>query len=106
MNPPPSRNRRPAPATPVRLERPDASVSALLCGLRAQLRSQYLAEHGRALNARWVDLALLEAEALAAASPFPLLVLPELAREKVATALRWTRRQAVIRQRGAIAFGA
>ena len=56
---------------------------------------------------RAVEAALNEAEALAWQTPFPHLVYPVLAEEKVATAERWAGRQRMIRrQTQRIAFAA
>jgi len=46
-----------------------------------------------------------EAAALAWTTPFPLLVLPELLREKAETARRYTRKQAALLKRNTPAMG-
>ncbi len=85
---------------------PDVSINALMAGLRAQIRERLLSRHGRELSARWVDHALLEAEALAFQNPFPILVFPELAEEKTAAIVRWLHHQQSVRERSVISFAA
>jgi hypothetical protein len=48
--------------------------------------------------------AVREAEALAALTPYPELMLPELAREKIEAASAWHRRQQRIFERTSVAF--
>ena len=86
--------------------RSDPSLNALLAGLRGQLRAAFLAEYGRELSAPWVNHALREAEALAFLTPFPALVLPALAQEKISEILQWLHRQRLVRERNVIFFAA
>jgi len=53
-----------------------------------------------------LHLALNEAEALAGETGFPLLVFPELAREKAESVAAWGRRQQAVRQTPVLALAA
>ena len=61
--------------------------------LKAHLTSQLTAEAAGMLSAHTVQLAVNEADSLAATTQFPALFLPALAEEKVRTALAWQARQ-------------
>ena len=61
--------------------------------LKATLTSQLTAEAGGLLSNHTVQLAVNEADSLAATTQFPALFLPELAEEKVRNALAWQARQ-------------
>lgn len=65
-----------------------------------QLRERVEAEFARLRDARGhlVKLALNEAEALALQTPFPHLVFPTLAQEKVSAVAVWHHRQAALRR--------
>jgi hypothetical protein len=65
-----------------------------LSKLRKRLFEASLPEIGGPANLRLFRLAAGEAEALAALTPFPLLVLPELLHEKLAATDRYVTRQA------------
>jgi hypothetical protein len=69
-----------------------------LSDLKERVSDQLFAEFGGALHAKLIQQAVLEAESLAATTPFPTLFLPALAEEKVRTAAVWSRRQAAIRE--------
>lgn len=56
-----------------------------------------LAKEFSALNARLIGQVVNEADSLAATTPFPALLLPVLAEEKVRTASAWAARQQTIR---------
>jgi len=64
-----------------------------LNALKAKLTSQLTAEAAGLLSAHTVQLAVNEADSLAATTQFPALFLPELAEEKVRNALAWQARQ-------------
>ena len=61
--------------------------------LKARLTAQLTDEASGMLSPRTVQLAVNEADSLAATTPFPALFLPALAEEKVRTALAWQARQ-------------
>ena len=65
-----------------------------LSKLRKRLFEASLPEVGGPAHLRLFRLAAGEAKALASLTPFPLLVLPELLREKLAAANRYVARQA------------
>lgn len=73
--------------------------------LKAQLTSQFTAEVAGLLSPHAVQLAVNEADSLAATTQFPALFLPELAEEKVRNALAWQARQWAI-QGQTLAFAA
>jgi len=76
-----------------------------LSELKAQLTSQFTAEAAGLLSPHAVELAVNEADSLAATTQFPALFLPELAEEKVRNALAWQARQWAI-QGQTLAFAA
>jgi len=61
--------------------------------LKARLIAQLTADASGMLSPRTVQLAVNEADSLAATTQFPALFLPALAEEKVRTALAWQARQ-------------
>jgi hypothetical protein len=67
--------------------------------LKDRLLQDLLARAEKAEHYAPLRRATSEAAALAWATPFPLLVLPELVREKAEEARRYTTRQAALRQR-------
>jgi len=76
-----------------------------LNALKAKLTSQLTAEAAGLLSPRAVQLAVNEADSLAATTQFPALFLPELAEEKVRNALAWQVRQWAV-QGQTLAFAA
>ena len=64
-----------------------------------QLINKLTAETQDSVPRRLVQQAVNEAEALAWSTPYPLLFLPELAREKILSAQQWSRRQEEIYRR-------
>jgi len=67
--------------------------------LTEQLIQKLIADVQGLLPENMVRQAVIEAEALAWSTPFPLLFLPVLAEEKVLTARRWVRQQTEILER-------
>jgi|SRR4051812_5444226 hypothetical protein len=65
--------------------------------VKEKISRQLMAEYGARLNPAIIRQAVLEADSLAATTPFPTLFLPTLAEEKVRSASAWNRRQAAIR---------
>jgi hypothetical protein len=102
------RNRiHPYPAT-VPVKRPSEAGRAAGTTALGALGGRLLRELGWNLPAGTppglVARAVREAEALAALTPYPQLLLPELAREKVGAASAWHRRQQRILERTSVAF--
>jgi hypothetical protein len=88
-----------APAQPARAARA-LSLGALGGRLRRDLGWNLAASLPPQLVAR----AIRDAEAIASLTPYPQLVLPELAREMVEAASAWHRRQQRIFERTSVAF--
>ncbi len=85
--------------TPVVLTR--AERDARLAALKERLAQQYAAAPEHAALRSGIERALNDAASLAWATPFPLLVLPTLADEKVSAIRRQAGRQAEIFRRSA-----
>lgn len=75
--------------------------SRLLANLRRSFLGAKWAKSEDSFYRELVRFAVMEAEALAWASPFPLLLFPELASEKAATAERYYARQSRVWNRSA-----
>ena len=71
-----------------------AKLTKLKCRLAADLAHRF-----NNLNGQLLWQAVNEADALAATTPFPALVLPALAEEKVRHASLWAARQRLVRER-------
>ena len=72
--------------------------------LKTKLLEQFRHEFAFRSNEMLFQRAVGEAEALAWLTPFPHLVLPELAREKIRHAQNWAVRQQAIREGRGLAF--
>lgn len=85
-------------------EEPESSLPDLR-PVKERLLAEYAPRFAGARHA--LRLALNEAEALSAQTPFPHLVFPLLAREKAEALAAWRRRQGALRRRPrAMAFAA
>ena len=73
------------------------ACSQKLADLKNRLASDLANQFGT-LNARLVRQVVNEADSLAATTPFPALLLPVLAEEKVRNASYWAARQQLIRE--------
>ena len=73
-----------------------AECSELLNELKERIAADLAEEFAGALDARLVRQILNEADSLAATTPFPALLFPALAEEKVASA--WAARQQMTRE--------
>ena len=73
-----------------------AECSQKLADLRDRVAVQ-LANEFSSLNSRLINQVVNEADSLAATTPFPALLLPVLAEEKVRNASAWAARQRTIR---------
>ncbi len=71
---------------------------AAVNGMGKRMLAEIAGEYKSALPGQWLDRAFAEAEAVAWTTPYPLLFLPELAREKVQNVRRWAERQQQILQ--------
>jgi hypothetical protein len=96
-------NQRYQTKIPNRGQRP-RSVSARAC-VRAvashrakEVLAELAGEYKAALPGLWLERAFADAEAVAWSTPYPLLFLPELAREKIDHVRHWTERQQQILQ--------
>lgn len=78
-----------------------ACAKAVTGRLGKQLLAELAGEYKASLPGLWLERAFADAEAVAWSTPYPLLFLPELAREKVQDVRRWTERQQQILQAGA-----
>ena len=74
-------------------------VAASFNQLAERLMQKLVADVRGLVSESMVKQAVAEAEALACATPFPLLFLPVLAEEKVMTARQWARQQTEILER-------
>lgn len=83
-----------------------AQENVALGQLEQQLKQDFLREAGLLLPLARIEHALREAAAHANTTPQPLLWFPELAREKLAEARAWARRQQQIRVRSLVSFSA
>ena len=96
------RNHFKAKAAAARGNRSPGTVARACRAAVARLGRQFLAElageYKSSLPGQWLEGALAEAEAVAWSTPFPLLFLPELAREKAHNARQWAERQQEILQ--------
>lgn len=75
-----------------------AECSELLSELKERIAADLAEEFAGLLNARLVRQFVNEADSLAATTPFPALLLPALAEEKVRNASAWVARQQMIRE--------
>jgi len=73
-----------------------AECSGKLVQLRDQVAAELINEFARVLSPRLVRQVVNEANSLAATTPFPALLLPALAEEKVRNASAWAARQQLI----------
>ena len=67
--------------------------------LKERLSNELVAEYRDLVNPLLVRQAVQEANSLAWTTPFPSLLFPVLAEEKVQSAHEWTQRQRMIRER-------
>jgi hypothetical protein len=79
--------------------RGDTECSLRFEDLKERLTAQLLREFNGTVSTSLLQRAIKEAEALAAATPVPALVFPELAREKTQEAHAWQTRQRLVYQR-------
>jgi hypothetical protein len=71
---------------------------AAVNGMGKQFLAELAGEYKSSLPGQWLERAFADAEAVAWSTPYPLLFLPELAREKVHNVRRWAERQQQILQ--------
>ena len=99
-NTPAGRNVVAAPQLPSFVEfgfrRFSNECSESLVKLKEQIAAELTNEFARVLSPQLVRQVVNEADSLAATTPFPALLLPALAEEKVRTASAWAARQEVI----------
>jgi hypothetical protein len=74
-------------------------VAARFSKLKAHVVQSLIGDSGTRVPGNLLQRAVLEAEALAWSTPYPLLFLPALAEEKVLNARRWAERQRRILER-------
>ncbi len=86
----------------LRAPQPDSALDQL----EQQLRMDFLRDAQTLVPVARIEHALREAAAQAAATAFPALWFPELAREKFLDALNWAQRQQDIRIRSFVSFSA
>lgn len=70
-----------------------AECSEKLVKIKEQVAAELASEFARVLSPQLIRLAVNEADSLAATTPFPALLLPALAEEKVRNASAWAARQ-------------
>jgi hypothetical protein len=75
-------------------------VQAQLSELKRKLARQLTFRYGNDLSEESVRFAVHEADALSATLPYPLLLFPTLAEEKVFKASQWAEKQRQIASRG------
>jgi len=88
----------------------NSGIRASACGAKLETLKRNLvwtlSEEFSDVPMRLVRRAVDEADALAALTSFPHLVLPTLAQEKVLKARNWSRRQQQVLERTSLAFAA